>query len=432
MCSSDLTSNFKNLDVCKVRKTYVPLPLICDGDMVPALRAESLRNKLSRQRWCMRIVGEGGSGKTSLACQIALWSLAPDPTKRICPDRRMIPIIIERGTGASVLGDLEALSKLIRGQLQNIVSETESFPIWLCEALLRDRRILVIIDGLSELDNATGPLSLHPDFPVAALILTSRSHKVWVEAVHVDVEPLRIDSNHLLQFMNAYLGTETEVLDDAELYEACRQLATLVGKDRSITPLLARLYAEQLSKGSSRTANRWELPSDVPALVLGYLNAINRDRAPSDPDNALIQEVAKITAWECCKDELHVGYAKKTAVYKALADRGFNRDIVDYLESRLQLIHSIPPAETHIEFSLDPLAEYLAGLQLLSMMSSETDWSLFVSRVDEVVKQRGEAGDLLKAIWDCCIHGDADARVPDQIVNAIYVRAFSPESRLAS
>jgi hypothetical protein len=90
------------------------------------------------------------------------------------------------------------------------------------------------------------------------------------------------------------------------------------------------------------------------------------------------------------------------------------------------------PAETHIEFSLDPLAEYLAGLQLLSMTSSEADWNAFLTRVDEIRMQRGEVGDLLKAIWDCSIHGDARARVPDHVAQAIYLRAFSSESSLTS
>jgi HEAT repeat protein len=424
--------NYKNLDVYRLRKTYVPLPMIFDGEMTPVLSVDNLRLKLSRQRWCLRIVGEGGAGKTSLACQIASWGLGADPAKRVCPDRRMIPIIVERGSDTSVFTDVKLFSKTIRGQLQNIVNETQPLPVWLCEALLRDRRVLVVIDGLSELDNAPSALPLHPDFPVAALIVTSRSNRIWSDAVHVDIEPLRIDSNHLLPFMNAYLASETEVLDDAELYEACRHLARLVGKDRSITPLLARLYVEQLSKGILRGAGARDVPADVPALVLGYLNTINRERRPTDPDQAVIREAATVAAWECCKDELRVGYARKSEVYKAFADGDIKSDVLDYLESKLQLIRSIPPAETHIEFSLDPLAEYLASLRLVSMMKGEADWNCFLEKVDEMSVHGGEIGDLLKAVWDCCKHADSRAQVPDQIVEAIYSRAFRSESSIAS
>jgi hypothetical protein len=30
------------------------------------------------------IKGEGGAGKTSLACQIAKWAMADDPSERLC------------------------------------------------------------------------------------------------------------------------------------------------------------------------------------------------------------------------------------------------------------------------------------------------------------------------------------------------------------
>jgi hypothetical protein len=36
--------------------------------------------------------------------------------------------------------------------------------------------------------------------------------------------------------------------------------------------------------------------------------------------------------------------------------KGLQSDVAEYLESRLQVIRSIPPAETHVEFALDPLA----------------------------------------------------------------------------
>jgi hypothetical protein len=53
---------------------------------------------------------------------------------------------------------------------------TSSIPDELLRELLRRKRILVIVDGLSELDDLTRR-SLRPggpDFPVAALIITSR------------------------------------------------------------------------------------------------------------------------------------------------------------------------------------------------------------------------------------------------------------------
>jgi hypothetical protein len=52
---------------------------------------------------------------------------------------------------------------------------------------------------------------------------------------------------------------------------------------------------------------------------------------------------------------------------------------LQYLEDRLRLIQTIDPAQDQIRFALDPLAEYLAGLQLLEHYGkNQGQWRKFL------------------------------------------------------
>jgi HEAT repeat protein len=415
--------NFTNKDTYKLRANYFPLPLVVDGEIVAQLSPTDLLQYCDRESWCLRIIGEGGAGKTSLACQLALWAIEQDPEKRLSRDRQMIPVLLERSSGESTLADLDRFKATVRALIQNITGEPEPIPEWLSERLLRDRRVLVIVDGLSEFNlEPHQALHLEPNFPVTALIVTSRSDRLWAGPTHTDLHPLRIDSNHLSSFMNAYLGGTRNPMSDAELYEACRRLADLVGSDRSITPLLAKLYAEQLARNQQFKPSVKQLPDSIPGLVLGYLNAINRDRAQTDPNHTEIHRAAEVVAWECCKESYQAGYARKTTVSKALTEDGFNPDVADYLEQRLQIIRSIAPAETHVEFASDSIAEYLAGLRLIYVLKTDQEWHELLSRADKVPGGDESVTEFFAAVWDCCKHSDADLKVSDAIMEELFKR----------
>jgi hypothetical protein len=58
-----------------------------------AATSELLAKVFTRRRACLLIWGEGGSGKTSLACQLGRWALAEERSERLC-EHVMLPVLI--------------------------------------------------------------------------------------------------------------------------------------------------------------------------------------------------------------------------------------------------------------------------------------------------------------------------------------------------
>jgi HEAT repeat protein len=413
--------NFIKQCIKNTREIFHPLPVEIDGQVVSELQAAALREFCKPRKWFLRVVGEGGLGKTTIACQIALWALENDKEKRLVKDHRMLPVLLERAGNLTFLQDWSQFKAAVRGKLQDLISEAKPIPEWLCDKLIEDSRLLVIIDGPSEMTSAAEPpLPLKPDYSVAALIVTSRSEELWSGVHHTNIRPLRIDSDHLSSFMHAYLGRNTK-LADHELFDACRRLAAMMGA-RSITPLLARMYAEQL--GQPRELSRG-LPNNIPDLMLGYVSTLNRNHKAEDPDQRTVRRAAQLAAWECCKTTYSAGYASKDKVYSEFASHeSLKQDLLDYLELRLQLVRTIPPAQSYIEFSFDLIADYLAGMWLVQVLKNDEQWLEFLDAVDrrEDKTEPEPVVAFLVAVLECCIHNKTEFKASRSILERLSDR----------
>ncbi len=426
-------ANFREIPTFKERQTYVPLPVVLNGNNIANLTVEQLRNTCGRDRWAVLIQGEGGLGKTTLACQLALWAMADDPAERLCDDRRMLPVLIEPGHAFDIRRDMETFEAEIRGRLQKLVGAARPIPEGLFQELLRTRRILVILDGLSEMPSALdAPGAVrpeNPDFSPNALLVTSRTDEQLSR--EATIQPSRIDSGHLAGFMNAYATQSGQAnLEDAALFEACRGLAEMVSAGgQEVTPLLAKLYAEQLVALSERGEALENLPASVPDLMLSYLNELNRVRQEADPDDPTVHRAAAITAWECLRKTYGPGQGKKEDVRAELCTVDLSEELPAYLEDRLRVIRTIAPAKTHVQFVMDPLSEYLAGLRLVELYgNSEEKWRAFLDQADLMPGSPEAIKGFLLAVRDCCEAKGAEHRVPDFVAEELGKRAgLDPE-----
>jgi hypothetical protein len=363
--------NFKKKTTVKDREIYVSMPVFHDGETIANLTPDHLRPTFNNKRECLLIHGEGGAGKTSLACQIAQWGMSKDKTEYLCAKYVMLPVLIEEDLDICTPSGKNPFIEAIRGELGALVNAESPVHENLLLQLLKRRRILVIVDHLSEMNEATRKaVRPHaPDFQVNALIVTSRIEENLGGVPKTALQPLRIEGDYISDFMGAYLRQRSKraLFKDPEYFRACERLSLMVG-DRKITVLLAKLYAEQMiSAKEGETENG--LPENIPDLMLNYLNEVNRGISEKRIDDRKVHLVAKIIAWECLRKTFRPTPAKRDEVLTALKGQGDVEMLLEYFENRLRLIQTVGAGRDQIRFNLDPLAEYLASLYLLDLSS---------------------------------------------------------------
>ncbi|MEP0916204.1 HEAT repeat domain-containing protein [Leptolyngbya sp. DQ-M1] len=410
------------------RKVYIPIPVVMDGNAIAELSSHDLHTTFWDGRQCLLIWGEGGVGKTSLACHLAKWAMSDDPDERLSR-HRMLPVLIEQELDFKLPEEKSPFREAIRGQLQALIDAADPLCDEFLEKLLRQRRILVIVDRLSELSEETRQQIRpgHPDFPANALVVTSRVEETLDEVPKTTVKPLRIEGNRLSSFLEAYLNQrhKRELFTDAEYFDACSQLSRMVGQ-RNITVLLAKLYAEQMI--AKKEGSEGVLPDNIPDLMLSYLNELNRDAAEDEPDNLTVHEDTKIIAWECLKHFYRPAPAKREAILDALqaqteADEETVKARLRHLEKRLRIVHAIGPAQDQITFSLDPLAECLAALHLVEQYQDDrTAWSTWLMQADTMPGAPDTIQGFLLAMRDCCLTRSTEIDVPDFVLEELGQR----------
>ncbi len=420
---------FAHKNTVSDRKVYIPIPVVSDGNTIAELASQDLHSTFWDGRQCLLIWGEGGIGKTSLACNLARWAMADDRTSRLCR-HRMLPVLIEQELDFKLPADKNPFREAIRGQLQALIDAAEPISDEFLEKLLRQRRILVVVDRLSELSEATREQIRpgHPDFPANALIVTSRVEETLDEVPKTTIKPLRIEGNRLSSFLEAYLTqrNKRELFTDSEYFDACSQLSKLVGQ-RNITVLLAKLYAEQMI-AKEEGVSEDNLPDNIPDLMLSYLNELNRDAADGEPDNSTIHKDAQIIAWECLKQSYHPAPAKRDVILAEMEARsGATTEAVKarlkHLEKRLRIVQAVGPAQDHICFALDPLAECLAALYLVQLYRDQKDlWQAWLIQADSIPGAPESIQGFLLAMRDCCMTRNAEIKVPDTVLEELGKR----------
>jgi HEAT repeat protein len=347
-----------------------------------------------------------------------MWAMADDPEKRLYKSHRMLPVLIE--SNLTPTNNKDILVEEIRGCLREMIGESEPIFEELLLRLLRKRRVLVIMDGFSELDETTrnSVRPAHADFPVAALVMTSRIDEDLGGASKSLIRPLRLKSDRLSTFMDRYLEQlgKREMFNDEEYFDACRKLSQLVS-DREITVLIAKMYAEQMIAAkevdASAQTSEYNLPRNLPDLMLGYAKRLN-DQVKADRQNIRkVANVAKIAAWECLKQTCRSTTAKRDEVMKALSNEPDAESLLKYLEDRLQLIQTTGPISDLIRFTLDPLSEYFAALYLVERCGKFEDlWQDFFENAEKQSDAPESIKGFLLAVRDCCVEKGDSSNVP--------------------
>src|SRR6516225_9021263 len=140
---------------------------------------------------CVLICGEGGAGKTSLACENCKGAMSESEERLTA--HLMIPVLLEE-------------ENLEENQNDHIVIQAAQSEMWfllesaaapsaeLVDKLLKNRRVLVVVDGLSEMseEKRRAIRPSHPGFAARALVATSRLEEAPMCVDSTLIRPMRI------------------------------------------------------------------------------------------------------------------------------------------------------------------------------------------------------------------------------------------------
>jgi HEAT repeat protein len=418
---------FNNKETVDYRQVHIPIPVDLDNK-IAKLTPQLLKSIFHEKRFCLLIRGEGGLGKTSIACEIAKWSMSEDINKNLC-SHRMLPVLIEQELNGSEQKPHEVLKLAIQGYIQDVTQE-ESISDEFLRELLKNRRILVIIDHFSEMSLITRD-KIHPElahFPINALVITSRTKETLGGVNRNTLIPQSIEGNQLRSFIDEYLKQKQKLnlLNNINLNidYVVNRLQQIVGSQKNVTVMLAKLYVEYLisqQKGWSKTT----YIRNIPDLMLAYLKELNRNVAKEKMiDNEQVRHYAKIVAWECLKDTFHPTDTNRSSILKSLSNNQLEaREWLRYLEQSLHLIHSINPEDNQIRFNLHPLCEYLAALHITEKYdNNESQWSDFWNQSRTKSSNIQTIKGFLLAVQDCCRARGINLEIPNDISKELGIR----------
>jgi HEAT repeat protein len=424
---------FDRRQTVEERKIHISMPVVLDGKTVTGLMAKDLGKTCSKQEFRLLIWGEGGAGKTHLACLIAKWAMAEQKEERLC-SHRMLPVLIEeeleepKDTSTNKSPLLDAVTR----QLKNLRDEEKPIPEELLKKLLEKRRVLVVVDHLSEMSEATRKAIRLRDasFPVNALVVTSRLEDILgKEVTHTLLKPMRVDGKQLSIFMDDYLKAKgkRELFEDDQYFEYLRRLSQIVTDTRKITLLFAKLYADQMIAVAEGQLSD-ELPKNVPDLMLSYVNELNQNVREGKLEDATVQQNLKLIAWECMRQTFKPETADRQEVLTRLAAlvgegeaaKETAKQHLKYLEERLSLIRTVKPANQRLRVLLDPLAEYLAGLYLVEHYRNDVEaWRSFLAEAAEKPGTLEEIRGFLLALRECCPVNKEETKVPSFVAEEL-------------
>lgn len=416
------------------RKDYVSIPVELNGREIDELTVETLSELLKTDKQVRLLIwGEGGSGKTTIACHIAKWAMQKQYQPRALAKHLMLPVLIEKeidNTGDGIKPIMEAIMSEIQ-ELSN--NEQMTVNELLVKQLLQQRRILLILDRYSEMSQETQE-KINPDlkeFPANALIVTSRIEENF-RGINIKIQTLRFDGGKLAYFMEQYLKECSKwylfAADQEEFLEECAQLARIVGEQKSITVLLAKLYTEKMINSKEDNFTSESSLDNIPDLILNHLEKLNRQgERETNNKYPTVKQDAQLIAWKCLEKNYRPSHAEREAVVKAFELLGRNDAVLclEYFEQHLRLLKSIGYGKkrkdrSKIHFTLDPLAEYLAALYLVQekCQDDEEKWREFLLTTEEKLGKEEIKGFLL-ALRDCCLAKGSEVRVPSFVPDEI-------------
>jgi hypothetical protein len=446
------------LELYQQRRIYVPLPVqVGTARMIERPAAAMLRQIFTRPRAVVCIVGGGGTGKSTLACEIARWAMSDDPTDRLAP-QRMVPVF--------VVNETTDLLATVTGALREMLGE-EELPGDLIHGLLAEQRLLVIVDAFSEREPETRR-HIEEIFSKAAvfnaMVITSRTEPRLGAVERTTLYPLLLDQKRVVPFIVDYVARLTDAdaepcppssvlaqggglhvdtrnvqarglaADDAnrdvdvlgdghmllQLGARILELAETGGEATPVTPLLVTMFVDSAFSRAQAGLSTDSMPQNVPEIFIDYVKrvyALPTTATRGAAEDEFIR-AAGLLARVNLGDRLVPGDFSSDDAMAALGTAGLS----DRASALLEKMISAGVIERRtfggiavLRFGLDPVAEYLTAIHFVGELR-RLDLAEIETRLNVLKETDGypEACDgYLKAVATCYRAYSKPFRLPD-------------------
>lgn len=393
-----LLSGFENEITVKDHPEYVSLPIKLNdpinGKQLDAPSVENISFLFNKYRAALEIVGTGGSGKTTLAIQLAKW--ANDiSTREKFGNHYWLPVLVEE----EVRDIVDVIKRKIKSWTDLDIDKA------FLESLLAKKRLLIIIDALSERSKEMQQYvkTIHGKAPVNALIITSRN-KIDLEIIdEVYVYPQSLGSDKLLYFMSSLLvHSEYEIFkstnNQIKLGEKLSRLFIFKGKDVPIIPILLRLaidralqFAEMNPGNNNIDQLLKSIPDSIPDVYFDYLNRVNpQGEVPNRISNDDMRKAAELIAQLSLGSDFIPKDVRLEDAVDLLKEKKMANDNINPIQRLIDngiLIRREYAGEAFVRFFQDPLSEYLSSIWWAKKCgANKEEW-------EKLYKKIGELGD---------------------------------------
>jgi len=344
------------------------------------------------------IRGQGGVGKSHLACRVARWlakqALLPQPA---------IVVILDGNAETR-----EALDAMIRERLEALTQATDINGD-LITNLLASGSVVLLFDGLTERSPRTmETIKAYLESPQApALTLcTARSQHSFTARRSITIEPMPLDASELLPFLSSYrLSLSQDARRSEDLLEPVRKAAKRLadGERRTLlTPLLVTLIWEEAVSGAPLSSfaveafNGYVVRALVPAA----------DAADVAEQRRLALVRARLLGRLALGKNYRPGrWFTRDAAANHLQDASVGSAPHDVLHdfTAAGLLEEDSSGGGQLRFLIDPLSEHLCALCILySYDGNDPDWAKFLATLDVLsTEARAAADGFLIALADC-------------------------------
>ncbi len=360
-----------------------------------------------------------------LVSRLSQMAFANKAEDRLMP-HLAIPISLE--------GELDDLVKSASQMLQELLG-IDTIDSALVEALLKKKRLLVIIDALSERSQDTQEYItsvFENGIPANALVTTSRLMPDFGATAVRYFWPEILDEGRVVKFIGDYLRSKNayEEFKGRPTVNLAERVLTLVesgGERLSVTPLLLKWYLENTisrvrASGSLKSIET--LPSSIPETILEYLRWIN----PEDPNTEgeisedLLIEGAQILAHcslgENCipKDFRRDATEQEFTNHPRFEQSG---QMIDRLIDKGIIAQRTSGDTQFLRFTFNPMAEYLGAMYSIktSLPAQPEQWNQWIVSLQSMDGYPKNIRGFLVALEECCRIYQNDYNIPLLFLN---------------